>query len=62
MNKIKDEGTFEISGRGLIALEPDTERNYIESKLDEADRLAETVKERLSHEEVFGTLHEKIRK
>ena len=34
---------------------------YIESKLDEADRLAETVTERLSHEEVFDALRKKIR-
>ena len=34
----------------------------IESKLDEADRLAETVKERYTHEEVFDTLRKKIRK
>ena len=37
------------------------EYNYIETKLDEADRLAETVKERLSYEEVFDSLHRKIR-
>ena len=60
MNKIKDEGTFEIIGKGLT-WDPDNERSYIESKLDEADRLAETVKERLSHEEVFDSLRKKIR-
>ena len=37
------------------------EKNYIESKLDEADRLAETVTERLSHEEIFDVLRKKIR-
>ena len=38
------------------------ERQYIEAKLDEADRAAETTTKRYSHEEVFGTLREKLRK
>lgn len=60
MNKIKDEDTFEISVRDLETRDSNNERYYIESKLDEADRLAETVKERLSYEEVFSTLRKKI--
>ena len=38
------------------------ERQYIEAKLDEADKMAETTTKRYSHEEVFGTLREKLRK
>ena len=38
------------------------EYNYIESKLDEADKQAETTTKRYSHEEVFSSLREKIRK
>lgn len=38
------------------------ERQYIEAKLDEADKLAETTTKRYSHEEVFGSIREKLRK
>ena len=38
------------------------ERQYIEAKLDEADKMAETTTKRYSHEEVFGSLREKLRK
>ena len=36
------------------------EYNYIESKLDEADRLAETTTKRYSHEEVFDSIKNKL--
>ena len=38
------------------------ERQYIEAKLDEADKMAETTAKRYSHEEVFGSIREKLRK
>ena len=38
------------------------DNNDIEAKLDEADRLAEIVKERYSHEEVFDALRRKFKK
>jgi prevent-host-death family protein len=38
------------------------ERQYIEAKLDEADKMAETTTKRYSHEEIFGSLREKLRK
>lgn len=36
--------------------------NNIEAKLDEADNYAEFSDDRLSHDEVFGKLRQKIRK